>query len=56
MSDEAVVALQGFSGAFAGEYIKDTGCAEKFNVGEYWVDLMCVSTLLYGATHTMKRR
>lgn len=55
MSDEAVVALQGFSGTFAGEYIKDTGCAEKFNVGEYWVDLMCVSTLLQSVIFKVKR-
>ena len=31
--------LQGFAGSYTGEYIKDTGCAEKFNVGEFWVDL-----------------
>ena len=34
-------ALQGFAASYAGEYIKDTGCADKFNVGEYWVDLQC---------------
>ena len=33
---------QGFAASYVGEYLKDTGTAEKFNVGEYWVDLRCV--------------
>ncbi len=34
--------LQGFAAGYVGEYLKDTATAEKFNVGEYWVDLQCV--------------
>ena len=34
---------QGFAASYVGEYLKDTGTAEKFNVGEYWVDLRCVT-------------
>ena len=38
------VNLQGFSGTYVGEYIKDTGSAEEFNVGEYWVDVKYVQS------------
>ena len=34
--------LQGFAAGYVGEYLKDTSTADKFNVGEYWVDLQCV--------------
>ena len=34
---------QGFAAGYVGEYLKDTSTADKFNVGEYWVDLQCVT-------------
>ena len=40
---EMTLCSQGFAASYVGEYLKDTGTAEKFNVGEYWVDLRCVN-------------
>ena len=34
--------LQGYAPRFMGQYCGDTVGNDKFNVGEFWVDLRCV--------------
>ncbi len=47
--------MQGFAPEFVGEYIRDTGMDQAFNVGEYWTDLKCAQMEAYTDTFLMHR-